>query len=338
MDQASKDPRIVIAGAGTIGCFVGGHLQDKGISVGFLGRPHIIETLRTHGLTISDLEDQSFRISSQALDLGISPDILTGADIILVCVKSGATETIAETIKAHANPHSLIVSLQNGVTNADRLRALLPDHDVRAGIVEFNVVQMGEGVFHKGTSGKIIVQVGAQPVANILSAPGLEVTEVTNIADYMWGKLLLNLNNSLNALSGLPLKTQLEDRKWRTILAALMDEALRAMRAAQITPVSQAPLPPKWIPSVLRLPTPLFRLVAARMLKIDPEARSSMWEDLERGRKTEIDELQGAIVALAEKHGQRVEWNQAVLRHIRSVEEAGHGSPRLLPSDILPAN
>lgn len=337
MKQPNKNLSIAIAGAGSIGCFVGGQLHHAGLNVGFLGRLHIVEMLREQGLGVSNLEGASFRVPAQELDLSTSPEILAGADIIIVCVKSSATEEMGEIIKAHAAPRSVIVSLQNGVTNADRLRHILPDHDVRSGIVEFNVVQLEAGVFHKGTSGKILIQSNEEAVATTLAVPGLDVRDVANIEDYIWGKLLFNLNNALNALSGLPLKTQLEDRQWRFILARLMDEALLAMRAAQISPISQAPLPPRWVPTVLRLPTALFRMVAARMLKIDPEARSSMWEDLERRRKTEIEELQGAIVRLAQKHGQSAIWNEAVLNLVREVEASGEGSPKLLSSQIQPA-
>ena len=116
-----------------------------------------------------------------------------------------------------------------------------------------------------------------------------------------WGKLLLNLNNALNALSGLPLATQLADRRWRLLLAAQIEEALAVLKAAGIAPARIEGVPPRLIPSILRLPDWLFRLVARRMLAIDPAARSSMWEDLAARRPTEIDYLQGAILALADK-------------------------------------
>ena len=119
----------------------------------------------------------------------------------------------------------------------------------------------------------------------------------------LWGKLLMNLNNALVALSGLPLASELADRRWRLILAGQIDEALRAMKASGIEPARIAGLRPALLPKVLRLPDWLFRLLARRMLAIDPEARSSMWDDLQRGRPTEIGELQGAVLGLAERTG-----------------------------------
>ena len=89
-----------------------------------------------------------------------------------------------------------------------------------------------------------------------------------------WGKLLLNLNNPINALSGLPLREQLLDRGYRSLLAPMQQEALNALRHAGIHPARVTPLPAAWLPHLLRLPTPLFRFLAARMLRIAPQARS----------------------------------------------------------------
>jgi 2-dehydropantoate 2-reductase len=119
----------------------------------------------------------------------------------------------------------------------------------------------------------------------------------------LWGKLLLNLNNPVNALSGRPLRAPLLDRSHRRVLAALQDEALRWLDAAGIAPARLTPLPARRVPALLRLPTPLFRLVAARTLRIDERARSSMADDLRRGRATEVDLLCGEVVRLATSLG-----------------------------------
>ena len=110
------------------------------------------------------------------------------------------------------------------------------------------------------------------------------------------GKLLYNLNNALNALSGLTLAAQLGDRRWRRLFAAAQEEALAVFRAEGITPWSMSPVPVQRMPRMLRLPNFLFRQLAKRGVRIDRTARSSMWEDVEKRRPTEIDELQGAII------------------------------------------
>ena len=329
-----KNPTIVVAGAGSIGCFVGGLLAETAHQVKLLGRGGLAAQVQQDGLQLTGSDDLNLRLIPDAISMTTDPSVLEAADIILVTVKSGGTADMAEKIKTHARPDAVIISLQNGVTNADTLRAVLPQHDVRGGVVGFNVVQMPDGRFHRGTEGDIILEAGPVPVATHLTGPHLEVVETADIKAVAWGKLLLNLNNGLNALSGLPLKTQLENRAWRQILADQMREALAAMKAAGVTPKAASPLPPLWVPAVLRLPNFLFKLIAAGMLKIDPQARASMWEDLERGRKTEIDELQGAVVALASEHGQSAPVNRAVTRHIKAAEAAGPGSPGLTPAAV----
>jgi 2-dehydropantoate 2-reductase len=170
-------------------------------------------------------------------------------------------------------------------------------------MVPFNVVQtLGAGTaprFHRATSGGVLIGAGVAGLSETLGAQGLVVRESRDIAGVLWGKLLLNLNNALNALAGVPLATELADKRWRKLLARQIDEGLAVLKAAGLHPARIEGVPPTAVPRILRLPTWLFRRVAGRMLAIDPEARSSMWEDLERRRPTEIDHLQGAILALA---------------------------------------
>ena len=144
----------------------------------------------------------------------------------------------------------------------------------------------------------------------------------------------MNLNNALVALSDLPLARQLADRSWRAILAGEIDEALAAMRAAGIAPARITGLPPSLLPKVLRLPDWLFGILARRMLAIDPEARSSMWDDLKRGRRTEIDELQGAVIRLAKQTGSPTPVNQRVTALVRQAEAEKRGPPGLTPEKV----
>ena len=131
-----------------------------------------------------------------------------------------------------------------------------------------------------------------------------------------WGKLLLNLNNPVNVLSDLPLRTQLMDRDYRRVVATLQTEALQALRAADIRPAKVTFAPPLWLPFFLRFPNAIFTRVAARMLRMDAAARSSMWEDFQQGRVTEVDDLCGAVVRLAQARGLQAPANTAMCRLI----------------------
>lgn len=331
----SNTSRIVVAGAGSIGCFVGGLLARGGHDVTLLLRAGTAEEITQNGLTLTDFGDLDVALAPDRFAMSVDPACLADADIVLVTVKSGATEEMAAQIVEHAPEDAVVVSLQNGVANAALLREMLPGWDVRAGMVPFNVVWVGGGRFHRGTSGDILIERGLGHVGRQLNVPDLTVHEHADIAAVQWGKLLINLNNALNALSGLPLQAQLGDRRWRRLMAAQMEEALTVLRAADVAfqnPVAKVPM--GMVPRILRLRTWAFRLVAKTMLSIDPNARSSMWEDLEKGRGTEIDELQGKIVRLARQANVAAPINAGISELIRDVETLGGGSPKLTAQEV----
>jgi len=336
MNNANRQagPKIIIAGAGSIGFFIGGLLQHTGQDVSYLARPHMVEAIGKTGLTLTDYNDFEAHIPANDLSLETDPVCMAEADIILVTVKSKATRGMAGLLSKHATKSTMIISMQNGIRNADILREALPENDVRGAMVPFNVAQMDGGRFHRGTSGNIIIEDGNTSVAVTLSSGILPIEETNDIRSVRWGKLLVNLNNALNALSGLPLAEQLSDHGWRKIMAAQMSEALNVMAVAGIKPKPPSPVPASFIPYILRLPTPLFRFTAKQMLSMDAHARSSMWEDLERGRITEIDELQGEIITLAKRLGKKAEINRKVYAKVKEAEALANGSPRILPKDI----
>ena len=144
----------------------------------------------------------------------------------------------------------------------------------------------------------------------------------------------LNLNNAINALAGLPLVEQLGQRSYRQVLAACQTELLQALNKANIKPVRLTPLPAWLIPWVLRLPNWLFKLIARRMLAIDPLARSSMWDDLERKRETEIDFLNQQVVDLAHSVGLKAPVNQDVVLLVKEAEAAASGSPGISGEEL----
>jgi 2-dehydropantoate 2-reductase len=88
-------------------------------------------------------------------------------------------------------------------------------------------------------------------------------------------------------------------------------------------------VPLTFVPRVLRLPSLLFRVVARSLVSVGAEARSSMWDDLERGRLTEVWELNGEVVRIAAEHGLKAPVNAAVVDEVRAGEREGRGSPRL---------
>jgi 2-dehydropantoate 2-reductase len=325
---------IGIAGAGSIGCFVGGMLAAGGRRVALLARPRVIAEIEACGLRPTSFEGFDRTIPRDQLALSENPYLFEDAGIVLVTVKSADTAAMADIIARHAPSDAVIVSLQNGVGNTAVLRDRLPGRRVLGGMVPFNVMALGEGRFHRATSGDIVIEQDEAGTAAQLSVPHLTMRPTGNIVGVQWGKLLLNLNNALNALSNLPLREQLAQRPWRALFADQMAEGLAAMKAEGIRPVASTPVPPALTPHLLRLPDAVFRLLLGRTMKIDPEARSSMWEDLQRGRRTEIDYFQGVIARIAERHGLNVPLSARVVALIKRAEAEGKGSPGLTPDQI----
>jgi 2-dehydropantoate 2-reductase len=305
--------RISVFGAGAIGCWIGGRLAAFGADVTLIGRPRVLDEL-SRGLQVSELGGGQWTVHPTTTTETVD------AELILVTVKSGQT---ADAAKALAQTTGTIVSLQNGVRNVPALRAALPGRRVVAGMVPFNVVRRGPGSYHRSTDGALKVERAGGAFAEACRRAELPCELRDDMTAVQWAKLVMNLNNAINALSGQPLKAELSQRAFRRVLAAAQREALSLLRRAQIDVARLTPLPPRLIPRVLELPDAVFSRVAGRLVAIDPTARSSMWDDLEAKRPTEIDYINGEIVALAERFGARAPVNALLVELIRAAETGG---------------
>ncbi|MDP9109418.1 MAG: 2-dehydropantoate 2-reductase [Pseudomonadota bacterium] len=326
-ESPTRAGKIAVLGSGTIGTYLGGALLAAGADVILIGRPAMRARIAKFGLVLTDLKQRRVQRSAEQVPYREDAQALSEAKLILVTVKSSASAAAAVDIARHAAPGALVVSLQNGIGNAAVLRQGAPQAQVIGGMVPFNVVQCPDGRLHRGTEGELMVErcAALQPWLPVFARAHIPLIERDDFVAVQWGKLLLNLNNPVNALSGLPLRQQLSQRLYRRVLAALIDEALGVLHQAKIVPAKVGKIAPRWLPTLLQLPDWLFRRVAAQMLKIDPEARSSMWEDLQAGRATEIDYLNGAVVALAATCGLDAPCNR---RMVTLVIQATNGTNR----------
>lgn len=317
-------PRIAIYGAGSVGGYLGARLHENA-RITCIGRRRVIDAWRIHGgLDWSDLQGGHEHVATREVELQVDPFAAAKAHLVLVTVKSSATQTVAKELANVIAPGVPVVSFQNGLHNADILRDALPGHPVLAGMVPFNVLQRVPGDFHQGSGGELMVEAHESLAAflPIFEASGLPLKAREDMPAVLAAKLLLNLNNALNALADVPLKEELSQRDWRRCLALAQREALAVFAAADIHPAKLTPLRPAWLPRVLDMPDAWFRRLASRLLAIDPVARSSMWEDLERGRPTEVDAINGEVVRIAERHGVAAPVNARLVELIHEAEQA----------------
>jgi len=305
--------RILIFGAGAIGQFLGAKLALAGAQVHLLARPAVVDAVNQRGMLVSELNASSQAITGK---VSASSDLPPGRefDLVLLTVKGGATTDSARTLAAGLATATPVISFQNGVENVSRIRQAAPTLNAIAGMVPYNVVQIAPGQIKRTSAGVLMVERSetTQHLADWCKRAHLDLELRDDMLQVQWGKLLLNLNNPINALSGQPLRAQLLDSGYRHIVAALQDEALGVLSVAGIQPAQVTAMAPTWIPRLLRLPTPFFRIIAARMLKIADDARSSMYDDRVAGRITEVDDLCGAVVRLARKHALGAPFNQAL--------------------------
>lgn len=314
--------RICIYGAGSIGCYIGGRLLASGSDVCLVGRPRISAELHEHGLTLSHYQGGHWQVPPSAIEFSTDPSSAASADLVLVTVKSGGTATAAAELASVLRPGAVVISFQNGLSNAAVLRAALPKQVVLEGVVPFNVATRGPGAFHQASEGKLEVKAAfeLEPFLPAFEKAGLKLTRHLDLLPMQWAKLLFNLNNAINALADLPLKEELSQRPYRRCLALAQSEALALLKQAGIKPAQLTPLPTAWIPSVLRLPDALFARLAGKMLAIDPLARSSMSNDLAAGRATEVDWINGEVLRLAEKLGRKAPVNERLSALIHAAE------------------
>ena len=331
--------RTGVFGAGAVGGFLGVALSAAGIPVVLVGRRALV-VVRDQLL----MEPLGGAERSPGADLVVTddPEHLGAVDLCLVTVKSRDTEAAAAQLAGVLPPDTLVVSFQNGLDNVRRLREGLTQ-PVAAGVVSFNVRRDG-GRFRQLTSGPVLVEAledpRAQALRGALARAGLRAKLRRDIDDVAAGKLLLNLNNGVCAATGLGIAASLQSPDARRCFARCIQEGLTVMRDADLKPVGVLPIPPGLVARFLTGPEVLLRPLTRLLVRVDPAARSSTLQDLDRGRPTEIDALNGAIVALAESLGREAPVNARVVQVVRRIEARvarGEAPDFVPPAELLRA-
>jgi 2-dehydropantoate 2-reductase len=334
-------PKIAVLGAGCVGCFIGGAWQAAGLPVTLIGRPKLSHDLDEHGLTVSDFSGWTQKIAPGDVDYRCGPEALDEADVILVTVKSGATAEAAAEIAEHGRDGALVISFQNGISNVDVLeQGLRGRFEVARGMVGFNIVYLGEGRFHKGVAGELWTESrrATRDLADRLKEGPAALKLSGDMLGLTWGKLLINMNNAVNALSGRTLLDELHQRDYRKVFAASVDEGLGLLKRAEIEPAKVGPMALPALVKVLGSPDWLFNNVFFKMWKIDPHARSSMSDDLAEKRTTEVDYLNGELIRLAERLHMNAPVNQAIVELVHKAERGAKPlGPKALREAVLGA-
>lgn len=327
-------PKVAILGAGSVGCFIGGAWLAAGVPVTFIGRPRLSKDTDEHGLTLSDYSGWQLHLGPGEVDYRCGPEALENAEIIVLTVKSGDTQRAADDIAMQGTAGATVISFQNGVSNVEILEQNLGGRfEVIRGMVPYNVAYLSEGRFHKGVAGDLYVEQhdNMRKLADSIGGGPAALTLSDDMMGLAWGKLLINLNNAVNALSGRTLQDELRSRDYRRVFAASIREGLRLLERGGIAPATVGPIAPSALPRIIDSPDWLFNNVFLRRWKIDSKARSSMADDLAAGRKTEVDYLNGELVRLAERLQRSAPVNRAI---VELVHKAEAGASALAPAEL----
>jgi 2-dehydropantoate 2-reductase len=295
--------KIAVMGAGAVGCYYGGMLARAGHEVVLVGRPLHVDAVRRDGLRLQALAFDE-RLPVQA---STDAAALQGARLVLCCVKSGDTETAAAQMRPHLAPDALVLSLQNGVDNAERLRRVLPQ-EVVAAVVYVAAEMAGPGhVRHHGRGELVLGQCSrGEELVQLLAAAGVPAEVHPDVRGVLWGKLIINC--AYNAMSALAQRPYGELVQGQGVTAVMRDVVAECLAVAAADGV---PVPADIEATVLRL--------AATM----PTQHSSTAQDLARGKPTEIDHLNGYVVRRGEALGVPTPANRVLHTLVKLVEGRG---------------
>ena len=315
---------IVIFGAGAIGCYVGALWADAGCDITLLGRQSL-NSLRETGLSTSNGVKLAPAAFASNLTLAHDPSVLKSARLIVVAVKSTALPQVIADISAHSAPETPILCLLNGIKPIRDLRAAFPNREIAAGMVPYNVVWADNATLKRSSIGDVVLE--RTPITAELAATLKNAVEPVALSDAIsavqHGKLLLNLNNPINALSGKTLFHQLREREYRRAYAAVLQEAITVLDHASIAHAKSGPLPAAKIVKMLRTPNWFFNTLVLPRQKLDPNSQTSMAQDLSAGKPTEIDTINGEILHIAQKSDTSAPLNAAIMNLIKKAENGG---------------
>ena len=305
-------PRVAVMGAGAVGCYYGGMLARAGASVTLIGRAAHVDAIAAHGLRFDGLAFQE----TINLTASTRTDALVDAELILFCVKSTDTAAVGRDIAPLVKSTALILALQNGVDNPQAIA-----HEVACPVIPavvYVACNMG-GPGHVRHTGRGDLVIGAMRgaahapttdqvmrLAATLERAGVPCRVSANVEGELWGKLLINCTyNAISALGRARYKRLVALEDTRALMRAVVLEVLAVAEASGVT-----------------MPASDWTEVALGLADSMPEATSSTAQDLARGKRTEIDHLNGFLARRGAALGIDTPVNRTLHALVKLAEDA----------------
>lgn len=295
--------QVAVLGAGAVGCFYGGMLARAGHRVTLIGRPQHVQVFETQGLRMqTQTFDETVKVHAST-----EASAVAGADLVLFAVKSPDTEAAGAQMREHLKPGALVLCLQNGVDNAERLRAVLPGVQVAAAVVYVATEMAGPGHLRHHGRGELVIEpsTASERVAQALAAAGVPTEISDNVRGALWAKLILNCAyNALSAVGRIAYGELVQQPGVKDTMRDVVAECRAVAAADGVT-----------------LPGDVDAAVR-RIAETMPSQYSSTAQDLMRGKPSEIDHLNGHVVRRGEALGVPTPANRVLWTMVKLVEAA----------------
>ncbi len=313
MAITKENARVAVMGAGAVGCYFGGMLARAGVPVTLIARQPHRDAIAANGVTI-----ESVRFASpERVKVDVAPDVegVRGAGIVLFCVKTVDTETAAREIAPHLAPGAVVISMQNGVDNVPRIRASSGIDALGAAVYVAAAMSAPGVVKHSGRGDLILGPFPSSPAPADVAAACFASAEipcrtVSDIRGALWGKMFMNCAyNAISALGKSRYGKLAARPEIREIMRLVVEEAEAVARAEDVP-----------------LPDENFVEVAWKLADSMSNAFSSTAQDIARGKKTEIDSLNGYVARRGAELGIAAPVNRTLHGLVKLLEDAEAGA------------
>jgi 2-dehydropantoate 2-reductase len=306
MTQPEKWPRIAVVGAGAVGGYFGGLLARAGASVVLIGRESFVEAVKTRGIFLETLNFKEFVRVEASTELSAA----RGANIVFFCVKTTDNVVTARGLAPFLAPESIVLSLQNGVDNVEQIHAAAKIAASQAVVyVAASVPKLGH-IKHVGRGDLVIgpETEKTKMLAALLARAGIPCRISNNIEGELWTKLIWNCAlNAISALGRAKYRRMADSADARRLMQTVIQEVLAVARAAHVA-----------LPGLENVESAMAG--AMQITTQMAEAMSSTAQDLNRGKLTEIDSLNGFIARRGSELGVPTPVNHALYTLVKLAE------------------
>ncbi|MBL9211600.1 MAG: 2-dehydropantoate 2-reductase [Opitutaceae bacterium] len=297
---------MAVVGAGAVGGYFGGMLARAGVPTMFIGRPNFVAAVERNGLRLDTLNFNATIAVAASTELSAARE----ADLVLFCVKTTDTDATARALAPFLAPGCTVLSLQNGVENADRISAIIGRPAYPAAVYLAAAATAPGVVTHTGRGDLILGPARDQlhSIARLWQSAGVGCVVSDRIQDQLWEKLICNCAlNAISALSDLTYGAIGEDDAAWEVAVRVIEEAMAVARAAGIQPTRM-----EGTEAAMATVRQLTRQIAA--------AHSSTALDLRKGKRTEIDALNGYLARRGHELGVPTPVNRTLWALVRAAE------------------